>query len=208
MKNFKILFIALLGTSLFLTSCQDDCKDVVCNDNGTCIEGLCECDEGYSGSDCLTSIPFIEGTEVTLTSTIQSPGLTSGAIVDIETQFGQPAGSGTATATLGAAIEFEDYAYGLWDIDMTSSQISFELVGENTNTVWSNLIGAPLFPDTFLRYNFSMDKSFRVSQYSNSNASVTDFINVSYDNANNILNVEISEGYPFATGNTFTLSFE
>ncbi len=45
--------IALLFSLLFLT-CQKDgpCENITCLNGGTCANGLCNCEEGYTGSDC------------------------------------------------------------------------------------------------------------------------------------------------------------
>jgi hypothetical protein len=48
MKSFikALSFAAIFG--LFATSCETDpCKDVLCGDHGTCLEGTCNCETGY-----------------------------------------------------------------------------------------------------------------------------------------------------------------
>jgi len=57
MKNKILSFLATaaLGTTLFFASCKEDkCKDVTCNNGGTCIDGTCECATGYEGTTCDT----------------------------------------------------------------------------------------------------------------------------------------------------------
>jgi hypothetical protein len=60
MKSFikALSFAAVFG--LFATSCETDpCKDVVCGDHGTCLEGVCNCENGYekdSAGLCNTEI--------------------------------------------------------------------------------------------------------------------------------------------------------
>ena len=51
MKNlFKSLaFVALAATSF--TACNDDCKDIVCGEFGTCNEGICDCLPNYEKDD-------------------------------------------------------------------------------------------------------------------------------------------------------------
>jgi len=44
-----LLFAAFLTTTM--TSCGDNCKDVECN-TGTCVDGTCECGDGYEGTNC------------------------------------------------------------------------------------------------------------------------------------------------------------
>lgn len=55
----KSLAGALMIAGLFsttLTGCTDPCKDIVCQNDGTCNEGVCECTEGYEGTSCETEI--------------------------------------------------------------------------------------------------------------------------------------------------------
>ncbi len=60
MKNLKSILLAgflTLGTfaSTIMTSCNPDaCKDVVCNNGGTCTDGTCSCPSGYEGANCDT----------------------------------------------------------------------------------------------------------------------------------------------------------
>lgn len=60
MKNIKnITFSALLAIGAFaavtFTACnQDECKDVVCSNGGTCVSGTCQCTTGYEGTSCQT----------------------------------------------------------------------------------------------------------------------------------------------------------
>lgn len=58
MKKFRSLFLSA-GVSLALAfgiaSCNTDkCKDVVCQNDGTCLEGVCDCATGYEGEFCET----------------------------------------------------------------------------------------------------------------------------------------------------------
>lgn len=53
MKKLNLLFVALVGALTFgLSSCTDACKDVVCENSGTCVEGVCDCAAGYEGDLC------------------------------------------------------------------------------------------------------------------------------------------------------------
>jgi hypothetical protein len=67
MKSIRnIAFSVLLTVGAFgavtYTACnKDECKDVVCENGGTCIGGSCSCPTGYEGSRCqdLTVTRFI-----------------------------------------------------------------------------------------------------------------------------------------------------
>lgn len=53
-RFLQILGVAAIAT-IGMASCETDvCKDVDCGLNGTCVEGDCECDAGYSGVACAT----------------------------------------------------------------------------------------------------------------------------------------------------------
>jgi len=50
---FKLGVIAALAFAV--TACNTDpCKDTVCNNGGTCLEGNCTCPSGYEGDSCQT----------------------------------------------------------------------------------------------------------------------------------------------------------
>lgn len=54
MKNriLQILGVAIVATIGMVSCTTDACKDVECGDNGTCLEGVCICDAGYTGVNC------------------------------------------------------------------------------------------------------------------------------------------------------------
>jgi hypothetical protein len=60
MKKVSILgstFLAAIAfsTVMFFNACDEDaCKDVVCQNGGTCVDGTCICAEGYEGTNCET----------------------------------------------------------------------------------------------------------------------------------------------------------
>lgn len=61
MKSIRqIALTAMLTIGAFsaitYTSCtKDECKDVVCQNGGTCSEGTCTCATGYEGTNCETA---------------------------------------------------------------------------------------------------------------------------------------------------------
>ncbi len=62
MKSIRnIAFAALMTIGAFsaitYTACnKDECKDVVCNNGGTCVDGTCSCPFQYSGSTCQAEV--------------------------------------------------------------------------------------------------------------------------------------------------------
>ena len=51
-----IIKLSFLVLTLFVFACSDPCDDVNCGTNGTCDDGTCICEEGYSGANCETNI--------------------------------------------------------------------------------------------------------------------------------------------------------
>lgn len=48
MKNLFAAFMLIF----LLSACADECKDVVCNNGGICVNGLCDCPDGFEGPSC------------------------------------------------------------------------------------------------------------------------------------------------------------
>ena len=53
-KNMKNITRSLIVVVLFITSCSDPCEDIICLNGGMCIDGTCDCPEGWTGIDCGT----------------------------------------------------------------------------------------------------------------------------------------------------------
>ena len=60
MKTLRLIALSALvtvasATAIFSTSCSKDaCKDVTCQNGGTCSDGTCVCPTGYEGTSCET----------------------------------------------------------------------------------------------------------------------------------------------------------
>lgn len=61
MKKLQVLAKSALtvlafSTVLMLSSCADECKDVVCQNAGVCTDGICDCPNGYEGTLCESEV--------------------------------------------------------------------------------------------------------------------------------------------------------
>ncbi len=60
MKKIKFLFLSVIAVTAMtvFNSCSDNCKDVNCQNGGTCDEddGTCICATGYEGVECETKM--------------------------------------------------------------------------------------------------------------------------------------------------------
>ena len=51
--NFKKSLSLMLLAIIFLSSCKNEpCDDIICQNNGICIDGLCDCPDGFEGELC------------------------------------------------------------------------------------------------------------------------------------------------------------
>lgn len=50
--NYYYLSFLFISSLLLVSSCDDPCKDITCENGGICMEGDCECPDGYSGELC------------------------------------------------------------------------------------------------------------------------------------------------------------
>jgi hypothetical protein len=49
---FSVAVFAAIGSMVFISSCRNPCRDIVCRNNGTCREGACACPSGFEGRYC------------------------------------------------------------------------------------------------------------------------------------------------------------
>lgn len=149
-----------------------------------------------------TKTPIVSGSIVTVANTFTGTAQTNGVETTIEDLFQAPAGSLEATATVAEAVEFPSYLLGLYDIDIDESSISFELVAPANDTTYMNFFRT-LEAGTTDRYYLTFDQAQNVSDFSSDNSSVSLRID-----ADNILVVEIGEGFDFNPGTAFTIQLE
>ncbi|MDO6473283.1 hypothetical protein [Maribacter sp. 1_MG-2023] len=181
MKNIKLksycLFLITIAASL--ASCNND------DDN--------------------KSMPIIEkGTGVTIKNTFQGgvgPAFTDGAEVPIEAFFpdADPALL-SSSGTVEDGVEFPAFLLGLYDVDITRNSIDFKLVAEEGDPTYGDFFRT-IEAGTFDRYYLTFDKAHNVKSFSSSDASV----NLRID-SDNVLVVQIGEGFVFQPGASFSIT--
>jgi len=161
------------------------------------IASLCSL---FTFTSCGDDEPIVIGSSVTVTNTFQSTAFTMDAELAIEDLFMQPAGALAATATVGDDLEFDNYLLNLYDIDIDENTISFTCVAEQDDPNYGTLFRV-LEPATFDRYYFTFAEAQNINGGSASNASVDLRID-----SDNVIVVEIGEGYDFKPGQNFTIT--
>jgi len=82
-KMTTTLMLAASMLFLFEACTVDPCENVICQNDGTCIEGDCECPEGFAGTECeFTLAESIAGEYTVLTSCNTGESYPSSVIVD------------------------------------------------------------------------------------------------------------------------------
>lgn len=61
MKN-QVLYFLFATLFIFALSGCDKCKDLNCENGGTCVDGECQCPSNYSGENCETFVPCLNVT--------------------------------------------------------------------------------------------------------------------------------------------------
>lgn len=176
----NILFLGVLLSLLVFTSCNKD------DDDDT--------------PQPVATQPVIVGSSVTVNNTFQSTAFTSDAELPIEELFMMPQGALFASANVGSGIEFPAYLLNLYDIDIAANTITFEVVAESDDPTYGDLFRV-LEADTYDRYYFTFDAAQNVNGFTSNNSSV----NLRID-SNQVLVVEVGEGFDFQPGASFTIT--
>lgn len=101
-----LAFIAVL-TVFFVNSCTTDaCKDVTCLNGGTCIDGTCECADGYEGTDCSTEQRAKFAGTYTMSGTVSCPISGDGTITNLPLTISNSSAGVTKVVILFAGTTF------------------------------------------------------------------------------------------------------
>lgn len=173
----KLLFLALMALLTF-SSCGDD-------------------------EEALT-----EGTSITLRNTLQNPGEPEGTYSglfgladDAFDEFATLSNSSTefATALAQAGTPFGDIN-GLYSVDLSETSIDFTLLPDDSDPFWIMQFGE--FPaGKFDRYYFTFSEPHNINGSSSNDSNV----NLRID-SETVIVVELSEGYDFNPGKSFSIS--
>ena len=82
MKTIVNFFFLAVITTAFIGCEKDPCSNVICYNDGTCVNGQCLCPEGYSGADCSQQVTP-EKIRVSKIEIIRFPATDNGAGWDL-----------------------------------------------------------------------------------------------------------------------------
>ncbi len=151
--------------------------------------------------------PIEIGSSVTIRNTLQtaadtSQGGTGGQEVPIEAIFGLPDGTFELTATVSNQIEFDNYLNNLYDVDLSENKITYTLVADQNDPVYSNFFRT-IEAGTFDRYYLTFPSGHNITSATSSDTAVS--LNVV---SSTEVVVVVGEGWNFNPGSTFTLTLQ
>lgn len=158
-----------------------------------------------SDDDDPVSTPLENGATVEIRNTLQiaadpAQGGTGGNELPIETVLGAPDGTYNLFSNVSEAIEFDDYLEGLYDVDLSESEIRFTLVAAANDPIYSSFFRT-IEAETFDRYYLTFPDGHNITSSSSTNTSA----GLTVLSANEIV-VVIGEGWDFNPGSTFTIT--
>lgn len=153
------------------------------------------------------STPIPTGTQVTVNNTLQvaadtSMGGTGGVEMPVEAVLKVPVNTFVLSATVGSGIEYDDFLGGLYDIDISETEIKYTLVAAPNDPLFGAFFRT-LEPGTYDRYYLKFAEEHGIKSGVSSDSAVS----FSVRSSKEVL-VEIGEGYNFNSGTTFTITLE
>jgi len=149
--------------------------------------------------------PIAEGSAVEIRNTLEiavSPeeGGTGGAELSIETILGVPEGTYELNTTVSATVEFRDYLEGLYDVDLSSDAITFNLVAAADHPIYQDFFRT-IEAGTFDRYYLTFPGGHGITASKSDNEAVSlDILD------ENQIVISIGEGWTFQPGASFAIT--
>ena len=157
-------------------------------------------------------IPIAEGVNITVRNTLEETGTPESVYAAL---FGLSEDALDITAPLSnSALEFPNtlavdlsagggpVVNGLYDIDFTENSIEFTLLPVDGDPFWDSNFRV-LEAGTFDRYYFTLSSAHEISNFESSDSSV----NLRID-SDQVIVVEIGEGFNFNPGAAFSITLE
>jgi hypothetical protein len=154
--SFMLAAVVAMSSVVYFNSCTPDpCKDVVCNNGGTCVEGICSCLTGYEGTNCDTKTrDMFLGSYNTSNETCTSGGpssfgitVTAGA-TDLEINIANVYGAGfntKANVQADKSIVIANQAFGTGSVEGSGSvsgntlTLSYTITGGGVSDICNNV---------------------------------------------------------------------
>ena len=84
--KFKTLFLMGCIAALFSACTLDPCEDVICQNDGVCVDGDCDCPDGFTGTTCeFTLAEAVAGSYEVLNSCVSGDSYTS--VIEVDPDF-------------------------------------------------------------------------------------------------------------------------
>ncbi|MBK8724171.1 MAG: calcium-binding EGF-like domain-containing protein [Saprospiraceae bacterium] len=162
-KNFNLFVAALMVcVTLFVMSCgtTDKCETVNCGANGVCVDGTCNCDAGYEGTNCSTvSRDKILGvwTVKTATCAIDSCGkILPQDSNNCPTNYKVTFGAGNTISKFTASNWASFGAIGTGTFNASTNTMTFDTMTVTSGTQVSKVIGNGIYSADSIKLNYTI----------------------------------------------------
>ena len=143
--------LSFLLTIFLLTGCTDPCKDIVCLNGSTCLEGLCLCQDFYEGANCGTEERTKYFVSYTGTTTYSDAQGNTNTYADSKVISTSPKGVAYVNFDGGIYGSLTSSGSGLFDIPAQSSS--------NPGASDSYFSGSGNFSGTYVTYTLTVENN-------------------------------------------------